>query len=404
MLSSIVLEVPASASVELRFKRKAVDTPPLPAAEHVHVAHVLRPLYFLDVSVAAPFVIGGKRKVSSRVVPDLDKSVLTLEEDLRVSPAVMLHVFPGGRRLGAISSFSSDRVCVRMEAADVKLADARTKRDAEKVSRDQALLVLDQVNSELNKAREKLKDADDELAGAAIERDQDQAALNEALVEFETAKAGLKAAQTKLDGTKQSKARKSAEAELEVARAKVEKAENDKDAAEVSLREASDALTNATADQKTAQRQVSDWEGRLAPAQRDRDAAQNPLDHAEADLTAAEAKRCQHLRRARYAANSLGLQLGVGLDLSKFGDEFYSGLFFEPVTGLNLGVGMAIIKGDQLNPGYAVGQVVDPTQLGPYASERYMIRPYVGISVSFDIIRNIRAASKAPEVTKLENG
>lgn len=247
-LHAVALEVPSAAAVKLVFERKAAESPPLVGVQQTHEARVLRPLYFLDISVAAPIILGGKRKISTRLVPDLDASVLTLDEDLRVSPALMLHVFPGGRRLGAISSFGPDRACEEME--EVKAAKAR---------------------------------------GDIEEKDKK------------------------------------------------------------------------------------------------------------------EAERCNHRRRARYAANSLGIQLGVGLDLSKFGDEFYAGLFFEPVVGLNIGVGMAIIKGDQLESDYALGQVVDPAQLGDYTRERYMLRPYIGMSLSFDIIRNVQAAAKLPGVTKLSN-
>lgn len=407
VLSSVALEVPAATSVELRFERKAAEAPPLHAAEHVHVAHVLRPLYFLDVSVAAPFVIGGKRKVSTRVAPDLDASVLTLEEDLRVSPAVMLHVFPGGRRLGAISSFGDDRACAQIDNPGKAVGDlgaARTKRDRAKAARDQAIVARDRANAELEAAKAHVKATKEALTEAKTKLSKAKTKLETAEPTLDKANLTLQAAKTKLGEAKTIKAKESAQLEVGAAQTEFNKLLAEHDIVCEAEKQAAADVTAAEGEVTAANDKVTPLEQPLSAKQATRDKKQKELDAAEADLTKAEAQRCRHLRRARYAANSLGVQLGVGLDLANFGDEFYSGLFFEPVTGLNLGLGMAIIKGDQLNPGYALGQVVDPSQLGAYARESYMIRPYVGISVSFDIIRNIRAATKAPEVTQLLDG
>jgi predicted nucleic acid-binding Zn-ribbon protein len=404
VLSSVVLEVPAASSVELTFERKAGEAIPLPAAHHVHGARVLRPLYFLDVSVAAPFVIGGKRKVSTRTVPAIDGSVLTLEEDLHISPAVMLHVFPGGRRLGAISSFGEDRYCPRIQGTDKPERDARIERDLEKAERDRAILARDQVQAALTAAEAQLKAANDELKTAEVELKAANDELEAVEVELKAANDGLEAAKIKLGKAKQSKAQKSAQAEVERAKEVQKQAAEKLAAAKLQVTTANAKVTKFGEEITTAQSAVTPLKKKLKKKEKARREAQKTLDEAEAELAKAEAERCRDLRRGRWAANSLGLQLGVGLDLANFGDEFYSGLFFEPVVGLNFGVGMALIKGDQLNPGYAVGQVADPSQLGAYARESYMIRPYVGISVSFDIIRNIRAATKAPEVTQLGSG
>lgn len=238
VLNSTILEVPATTKVQLQFERKAAKDPTLVAASQAYDARVLRPLYFLDISVAAPFVIGGKRRIGTRPVPDLDAHALTLEQGLLVAPALMLHVFPAGRRLGAISSFGVDRIC---------------------------------------------------------------------------------------------------------------------------------------------------------PTRNE-------------DPTDEQAKRCRRRNRARKAANSLGVQLGVGLDLEDLSTEFpkfYGGVFFEPVVGLNIGVGAAVLGGDELTDGHRIGELVAADQLNAYATQRFMVRPYISISVSFDIIRNVRAAAKMPEITKL---
>lgn len=401
VLSSVSLEVPAAASVELRFEREAATDPPLAAASQVHAARVLRPLYFLDISVAAPFVLGGKRKVSTRSVPDLDASVLTLEEDLRVSPAVMLHVFPGGRRLGAISSFSRDRVCAQADKPSVDLGTARTTRDAKKATRDRALVVRDRAMAKRDAASERRAKAETDRDTAATGAEAARTKLDAdelALVDAQTAR---DEAQAQLDKARATRAKDKARADLGTAEAELRDATTARDEAVKKLAAATETLTAAEAELTEADTALTDAEQQLSTTQVARDAAQKTLDEAQVDVDKAEAKRCRHLRRARYAANSLGVQLGIGLDLGKFGDEFYTGLFFEPVVGLNIGAGMAIIKGDELNPGYALGQIVDPSQTSAYGSESFMIRPYVGISLSFDIIRNIRAATKAPEVTKL---
>lgn len=77
-----------------------------------HEARIDLGRYYLDVGVMIPVVIGGDRKV---VVEDTDQpglKRLTVREDIQVVPALMLHVFPGGRDLGALSSFKVGRGCV----------------------------------------------------------------------------------------------------------------------------------------------------------------------------------------------------------------------------------------------------------------------------------------------------
>lgn len=77
-----------------------------------HEARIDLGRYYLDVGVMIPVILGGDRKV---VVEDTDQpgvKRLTVREDLQVVPALMLHVFPGGRDLGALSSFKVGPGCV----------------------------------------------------------------------------------------------------------------------------------------------------------------------------------------------------------------------------------------------------------------------------------------------------
>ena len=76
-----------------------------------HEARINHGRYYLDVGVLIPLVINGVRKV---VVEDTDQpgvKSLQVREDIDVFPALMLHVFPGGRDFGALSSFKVGRGC-----------------------------------------------------------------------------------------------------------------------------------------------------------------------------------------------------------------------------------------------------------------------------------------------------
>ncbi len=100
----------------------------------------------------------------------------------------------------------------------------------------------------------------------------------------------------------------------------------------------------------------------------------------------AEYFECQRRKHRRNAANSLGIQVGLDLDFSDVADAFYVGGLFEPITGLSFNAGISMREGNYLKPGYQVGQLItsDDDRQG---DERYMVRPYVGITLSADILR-----------------
>ncbi len=84
--------------------------------------------------------------------------------------------------------------------------------------------------------------------------------------------------------------------------------------------------------------------------------------------------------------NWFGIQAAAG-----FGDilrEWYLGLLFEPVSGLNLDLGASLLKGDFLPTGRAEGmQLPQGTPVGE--TSRYMLRPYIGFSLTLDLLETI---------------
>lgn len=82
----------------------------LEAVEHYTTA-VAHGRYFLDVGVLIPVVIGGEREVVADDTDQPNVKRLRIRNDVDVFPALMLHVFPGGREFGALSSFSRGASC-----------------------------------------------------------------------------------------------------------------------------------------------------------------------------------------------------------------------------------------------------------------------------------------------------
>lgn len=100
---------------------------------------------------------------------------------------------------------------------------------------------------------------------------------------------------------------------------------------------------------------------------------------------------CKKYRRRRRAADLLGLQVGVDLDIRDPLDQFYLGLVFEPVTGVTFSVGAAVLKVDQLGVALSEGQLVaSDADLKPRSV--YEIRPCFSVGLSFDLFQAVRAA------------
>lgn len=121
---------------------------------------------------------------------------------------------------------------------------------------------------------------------------------------------------------------------------------------------------------------------------------------------------CHTARHRRRAANSLGLQFGLALDMRPVERLFFGGLF-EPVSGVSIGAGLALTRVERLRPGVTEGDVVPtpPTtdadgevDLGHYVDRAWAPRLYLGVTLSFDIIRTIterrRSGSAASDPKK----
>jgi hypothetical protein len=88
--------------------------------------------------------------------------------------------------------------------------------------------------------------------------------------------------------------------------------------------------------------------------------------------------------------NWLGIQVGAGL-----GDpfrEWYMGLVFEPLSGLALGVGAALLQGQFLAPGMAEGMIL-PSAADLRTNTDYMLRPYFGLTLTTDILDAVSRAT-----------
>ncbi|HKQ71840.1 MAG TPA: hypothetical protein VJT73_20995, partial [Polyangiaceae bacterium] len=101
--------------------------------------------------------------------------------------------------------------------------------------------------------------------------------------------------------------------------------------------------------------------------------------------------------RTRYCMeNWLGVQFGTGLNAPL--EDWYLGLVFEPISGLTLNAGGAMMKGEFLARGRAFGQLL-PSSTAAFKHSDYMLRPYFGISFTLDILETLdRGTSTARRV------
>jgi hypothetical protein len=94
-------------------------------------------------------------------------------------------------------------------------------------------------------------------------------------------------------------------------------------------------------------------------------------------------------RNCRYRScidNWLGAQFGASLD--PFFQEWYLGVLFEPISGLGVGFGGALLKGEFLAPGRAEGMLL-PSASAAVTHSDYMVRAYFGLSFTLDIFETL---------------
>jgi len=80
-----------------------------------------------------------------------------------------------------------------------------------------------------------------------------------------------------------------------------------------------------------------------------------------------------------------GAQVGFNLDLKNPLDQIYLGLFIEPIAGLSLGAGVALVNGQFLTGATGGGTLLAPGAQ-PQVETNRMLRPYLAITFSSEII------------------
>ncbi len=90
----------------------------------------------------------------------------------------------------------------------------------------------------------------------------------------------------------------------------------------------------------------------------------------------------------RKLSSLLGLQAGTSI--SSPAKEWYAGLIIEPVSGIGLGVGGALVQAQYLPSGYTTGMLLSPGQQ-PNARETYSPRFYAGATLSLEVLNTINS-------------
>ncbi len=89
----------------------------------------------------------------------------------------------------------------------------------------------------------------------------------------------------------------------------------------------------------------------------------------------------------------VGMQLAVDLNLKEPFERVYGGVVFEPIAGLSLNAGLAMVKGDVIPPEYAEGMLV-PKDETFTPDRRYFPRPYFGLTLTNEIVTAISGAAQ----------
>lgn len=90
--------------------------------------------------------------------------------------------------------------------------------------------------------------------------------------------------------------------------------------------------------------------------------------------------------------NAWALQLGTDFNLSQAVDQkkYYVGAAWSPLKGITLSGGLAIVRGQFLSPGLATPDLDNEAM--PHFTERYMYRPYVGVTLTPQVVDSLKAA------------
>lgn len=88
-----------------------------------------------------------------------------------------------------------------------------------------------------------------------------------------------------------------------------------------------------------------------------------------------------------------GVQLGVDLNLKQPFERVYLGLVLEPIAGISLDAGLAMVKGDVIPQEYAEGMLV-PSGDAFTPDRRYFPRPYFGLTLTNEILTALTGAAQ----------
>jgi hypothetical protein len=99
-----------------------------------------------------------------------------------------------------------------------------------------------------------------------------------------------------------------------------------------------------------------------------------------------------------WPGDVIGLQIGVDLNLKSALDNLYFGAVLEPIAGLSLNGGLALVKGQFVPAGYAANMLI-PTNETFTPDSRYLPACYVGLTLSNEIFSTIVNAARTVRTT-----
>ena len=89
-----------------------------------------------------------------------------------------------------------------------------------------------------------------------------------------------------------------------------------------------------------------------------------------------------------WLSDLLALQVGIDVDFTNLRDRFFAGALLEPIAGLGIGGGVALVQGQVLGGGFAEGMILEDEQ--PVARRSaYFVRGYFGLTASTALLRTI---------------
>lgn len=94
---------------------------------------------------------------------------------------------------------------------------------------------------------------------------------------------------------------------------------------------------------------------------------------------------------SRPLQNLISAQLGIDYDVSDLGRGFFGGFALEPISGISVGGGLALVRGEFLPDGFEEGMLVT-SNFEP--REQRVLRAYFGVTLSLEVLTTIGQFSK----------